>query len=280
MPPLDNFIKEIKSLPPGPRILSKLLVLLSEADGHASQIVELIEYDPALTAKVLQHCNNAAFGMARSIGNLDEAVAQTGFNAIYRMVAMVIGEDLLSAAQGGYGMCVGQLWEHSVTTAIAARVIAQKLGSEENLAFTAALLHDIGKLVLNSFLQDRQPSLHSHLGPSRLSFLEVEEKLLGVHHAEIGGLILEEWHFPEDLVSAVRHHHNPVKARPHARLAAQVHLGDIIAHFLGQGQGFDSFAVRTCSDALEILGPKEIDNLVLETDDAVKGCAHLGHATS
>jgi putative nucleotidyltransferase with HDIG domain len=282
MQTLDNFIKQIKMLPPAPRVLGRLLVLLNDPDGHASQIVELISFDPALTAKVLQRCNSAAFGLAGSVSNLDEAVTLLGFNAIYRLVAMSISEELLGASQAGYGIGSGELWEHSVTTAVAARVIVRKVGGEENVVFTAALLHDIGKLVLGSFLEGCRQSVLSQTGSSGLSFLEAEKTVLGVDHAEIGGRVLEEWKFPENLVSAVRHHHDPAQARPHEQLAAYVHLGDLIAHCLGQAQGFDSFAVRTQSNALEILeiSPKEMDSFILETDSALKECAGLIRTTA
>ena len=272
---MDNYINEIKTLPPAPRVLSQLLVLLNDTGAHAGQIVELIAFDPALTAKVLQRCNSAASG--RSVSDLDEAVKQVGFNAIYRLVGMVIGEGLLGSEQQGYGIGRGELWEHSVTTALAARVIARKLGGEENLAFTAGLLHDIGKLVLGTFLEGSRQLVLKETGPSGHSFLEAEKAILGVEHAEIGGRVLARWHFPEDLVSAVWHHHNPVQARLHEQLAAYVHLGDIIAHCLGLAQGFESFAVRPQPEALEILeiSPKEIDTLVLETDAALDQCHGL-----
>ncbi len=282
MQALDDYISEIKTLPPAPRVLSKLLVLLDEADAHAGRIVELITLDPALTAKVLQRCNNAAFGLAGAVSSLEEAVTLMGFNAIYRLVAMVVGEGLLSAEQEGYGIGTGELWEHSVTTAVAARVMARKLGGQENLVFTAALLHDIGKLVLGSFLEGCQQSVLQQTGPSGHSFLEAEKTVLGVEHAEIGGRVLEEWDFPENLVNAVRYHHNPALAHPHGQLAAYVHLGDIIAHCLGQAQGYESFAVRTQEEALQILEirAKEIETLILETDAALKECQGLIRTTS
>ncbi len=277
MQALDNYIREIRTLPAAPRVLSRLLVLLNQEEAHAGQIVELIALDPALTAKVLQCCNNAAAGLGRPVSDLDQAVAQVGFNAIYRMVAMVVGEGLLSAEQEGYGIGMGELWEHSVTTAIAARVIARKLGGDENLAFTAALLHDIGKLVLGSFLEGFQQSVLNQTGPSGLSFLEAEKTILGVEHAEIGGRVLAEWNFPDNLVSAVWHHHNPAQARPHQELASYVHLGDIIAHCLGRAQGYESFALRAQADALQILeiAPKEIETFVLETNAALKECGGM-----
>lgn len=271
---MDNYIDSVKTLPPAPRVLPQLLVLLNLDDTDAREIVDLISLDPALTAKVLQHCNNAASGRSCAVSDPAEAVTQAGFGAIYRLVAMVVGESLLGSAQQGYGIGAGELWEHSVTTAVAARVIAGKLGGEDNLAFTAGLLHDIGKLVLGAFLEGMQPSVSRETGPSGHSFLEAEKAILGVDHEEIGGRLLARWNFPEKLAAAVRCHHDPAQARPHEQLAAYVHLGDIIAHCLGQAQGYESFAVRTRPEALEILeiSPREIETLVLETDAALQQC--------
>jgi putative nucleotidyltransferase with HDIG domain len=274
MQALDNYINEIKTLPPAPRVLSQLLVLLNQEEVDASQIVELIKFDPALTAKVLQRCNNAAAGLGGSISNLDEAVAQVGFNAIYRLVAMVTGEAILGSEQKGYGIAAGEMWEHSAMTAVGAKVLAARVGGDENLAFTSALLHDIGKLVLGVFLEDSEETIFRRKGPSGLSFLEAEKSVLGVEHAEIGGRVLEEWNFPKNLVGAVRHHHNPAQDRLHEQSAAFVHLGDIIAHCLGQNQKYESFEERAQAEALQILeiSPKEMDGLVLETDAALKQC--------
>jgi putative nucleotidyltransferase with HDIG domain len=275
MQTLDNYINAIKALPPAPRVLAQLLVLLNKEDADAGRIVELIAFDPALTAKVLQRCNNAAAG--RAVSDLGQAVTLVGFNEIYRLVAMVTGEGLLGSEQQGYGIGRNELWEHSVTTAVAARVLARKLDGEENLAFTAGLLHDIGKLVLGTFLEGNQPSVLKETGALGHSFLEAEKAILGAEHAEIGGRVLARWSFPENLVSAVWHHHHPAQARPYEQLAAYIHLGDIIAHCLGQAQGYGSFAVRPQAEALEILeiGPKEIDSLVLETDAALNQCQVL-----
>jgi putative nucleotidyltransferase with HDIG domain len=282
MQALDNYINEIKTLPPAPRILTQLLVLLNEDNIHPDRIVELIEIDPALTAKVLQRCNSADSGCAYTVSDLHEAITRVGFNEIYRMVAMVIGESLLGAEQQGYGIGMGELWEHSVTTAVAARVIGRKLHGPDNLAFTAGLLHDIGKLVLGTFLEGSQQSVFEKTGPSGLSFLEAEKAILGVEHAEIGGRLLARWNFPDELVKAVWHHHDPAQARPHEQLASYIHLGDLIAHCLGQAQGYESFAVHARAEALQILeiNPEDMDSLVLETDLALKQLNGLARATS
>jgi putative nucleotidyltransferase with HDIG domain len=274
MQALDNYINEIKTLPPAPKVLARLLTLLSQEDADAGQIVDLIAIDPALTAKVLQRCNNAASGLAAPVCDLDDAVGLVGFNAIYRLVAMVIGESVLSRQQRAYGLGPGALWEHSAITGVAAKVLAAKLGGDENLAFTAALLHDIGKLVLGAFLEDSQQSIPRLKGPSGLSFLEAEKSVLGVQHAEIGGRVLEAWNFPKNLVTAVWYHHDPTQGQLHEQLAAYVHLGDVIAYCVGQDVKFESYAGRTQPEALQILeiSPREMDMLVGETDTALLKC--------
>jgi putative nucleotidyltransferase with HDIG domain len=274
MEKLDKYIDELKTLPPAPQVLSQLLVHLNSKEVHADEIIELISLDPALTARVLQRCNSAAFGLSWSVSGLDEGVRHLGFDAVYQLVAMVVGEGILGAEQKGYGLGPGDLWEHSVTTAVAARVIAQNYQGNENLVFTAGLLHDIGKLVLGTFLEKSRQSVAAKTGTARLGLLDLEKSVLGVDHAEVGGRLLARWSFPENLVRSVRFHHNPFRARPDEQLAAYVHLGDILAHCLAQAKGFDAFAAEARPEAMQILGVRraEIEPLLLEAEAALKQC--------
>lgn len=271
MKPLDLYLKEIKALPPGPRILSQLLALLRRPDLDSSEVVRLISYDPALTSSLLQRCNSAAHGLTRQVYDLREAVVRLGYNQIYRLVAAVIAEAALGASQAGYGMESGELWEHSAAAAIAARLTASIYPGDENLLFTAALLHDIGKLVLGSYLEGQYDLIVKETEESGCSLLETERTLLGVEHAELGGRILDEWNFPESIASAVRHHHAPLEAAPYEHLSAAVCVADIVAHLAGHGQGYQSFAIAAQSAPAELLGigAKDLEGLVLETESAI-----------
>ncbi len=277
LPVADQLINRVKMLPPAPRILSELLNLLRDEDVAVERIVQLITFDPALTAKVIRRCNSAAFAGTEPVHNLSEAVSRLGFNEIYRLVAAVVSESMLQAPQRGYGIATGELWHHSVTSALAARVTAAATGVNENLAFTAALLHDIGKLVLSELLERSYDQVMQETGASGHSFLEAEQILLGTNHAEIGGRLLERWNFPQNLVFAVRHHHDPCAAAPHEQLAACVYMSDMIAHCLGEGHGHQAFAVRGRAEALELLEitAVELDGLLLQTALAVKQAAML-----
>jgi putative nucleotidyltransferase with HDIG domain len=271
MQTVDDYIKSVTTLPPAPRVLTKLLELLAEPDAEPSQVVELVTYDPALTGKVLQRCNSAAGGLAEPVCNLDEAVMRVGFNEIYRFVAEVVGKGALGEAQPGYGISAGELWEHSVVSAMGARAIAAKLQEDQNVAFTAALLHDIGKLVLSSYLNQTGSVAIEENVNSGHAFLEAEKTLLGVDHAEVGGRLLEHWSFPAGFSNAIRFHHDPLKARPDERLASLVYLGDLIAHFLGYSYGFQTHAVRGRTDALDILGlnAQDVEGFILQTNLAL-----------
>ena len=253
METMDTIIDRVKTLPPAPRILPELLTLLNRSDSAPSEVVRLITFDPALTVLVLRRCNSAHFGFAEPVQDLQTAVMRIGMGEIFRIVSNVIGERTMGAAQLGYGIGQGELWKHCAVTAVAARVIAQGLGGDEWVVFTAALLHDIGKLVLSTALESAYAQVIASTENSQQSFLEAEKTILGVNHAEVGGRLLARWNFPNNLVGAVCHHHDPAQAKPDEQLAAYVHLGDVLAHMLGHGYGLQAYALHCHPEALDIL---------------------------
>ena len=272
MQALDDYINQVKTLPLAPRVLAGLFELLEDENVASERVVELITFDPALTAKVLQRCNSAASGLAQPVHDVEEAVLRVGFNEIFRLVLAVVSARALGAPQRGYGLGPGELWQHSAVTAVAAQVIARALGDNENIAFTAALLHDVGKLVLSTFLETAYAAVVKEIEEAGHSFVEAEKAVLGVEHSEVGGRVLALWNFPENLSRAVWFHHDPPQARPYERLAAYANLGDLLSHFLGYGHGHDAFAVRAGRESLDILqvSPSQIEPLLLETHAALK----------
>jgi putative nucleotidyltransferase with HDIG domain len=267
MQELDDFINRVKHLPPAPRVLPELMRLLKQDDVETSKVVNCISFDPSLTASVLQLCNSAYYAPATPIGDLHQAITWLGFKQIYQLVAAVIGARTLGPAQSGYGIDKGELWKHSVGAAVAAQLIARRLGDEENIVFTAALLHDIGKIVLSEALDQIYAKLLEETRGQQVSLVDSEKKLLGVQHAEVGGRLLARWKFPENIVAAVWFHHSPKGAAPHDRLAALVYVGNLIAHFLGHGYGHQALALRGRTEALEILGlsPESLPRYMIET---------------
>lgn len=254
MKDLDEYISKVKHLPPAPQVLPKLLTVLNQPDSDSSQVVDCISFDPSLTANVLQLCNSAFFRGVMPADDLNDAVTRLGFNEVYRVVAVVSGQRLLSPPKKGYGINTGELWKHSVASAIAAQCIADELHEDSNTVYTAGLLHDIGKIVLSDALESEYANLVAETETNQSSLLETEKKILGVQHAEIGGRLMAKWQFPANLVAPVWFHHQPELAAPHERMAAFVYLGNMIAHFMGFGYGHQAFALRGRAEALQVLG--------------------------
>jgi putative nucleotidyltransferase with HDIG domain len=267
MPEIDDYIKNVRNLPPAPRVVPELMRLLKEHDVDSSQIVKLISYDPSLTANVLRICNSVYFGAAVPTSDLQEAVTRLGFQQVYQLVAAATGAKLLNASQPGYGMDQGELWKHSVAAAVAAQLMARKVGDDESLAFTATLLHDIGKIVLTHSLSGVYQKLIQETEQKQQPLVDAEKKLLGTNHAEVGSQLLSQWKFPANVTQAIWFHHNPQAAGPHQRLASYVYLGNLVSYFMGLGYGHVAFAMRGRAEALTLLGltPKCIPQFMLET---------------
>lgn len=267
----DGFIDSIRSLPPAPQILPKLLELLQDADANGGRIADLIALDPALTARTLKVCNSAQHRGNQPVRDLNGAVLRLGFSQIYQIVAGLIGQQTMSGAQPGYGIGAGELWQHSAVTAVAGRVLAPEVGVDANLLFTAALLHDLGKLALSTTLQDRYDEISALTGSTGRSFIEVEQDLLGTDHAVVGGRLLERWSFPQELREAIRHHHDPARSKTHPTIAAGVHLADMLAHLVGFGFGHCAYAIRARPESLDLLklSPHDVERLIVKTQSAV-----------
>jgi len=256
---------------PAPRMVPDLLKLLRRPNLDSSRVARLIASDTVLAAHVLRLCNSARFGAATPIEDMQEAVTRVGFQEIYRMVAAASGARLLGSAHGGYGMEEGELWRHSFVAATAAQLAARQLGEEQNLVFTAALLHDVGKTILAPALEEAGAQFGREKA-APVSLLEAERKLLGVGHDETGGRLLERWSFPPNIVSAVWFHHVPKGARSEKRLASLVALGNLVACLMGYGYGHLALAMRGPPEVFGILGlaPESLPGLIVATFDQLE----------
>lgn len=267
MQAIDDYISKVRYLPPAPRVVPELMKLLGEPDIDSDKVVRLISLEPSLTANVLRVCNSAYFASALPTTDLSEAITRLGFQQIYQLAAAATGAKIFTGPQRGYGLDHGELWKHSVAAAVAAQLMARKLGDEDNPVFTATLLHDIGKVILAQTMDDVYAHLFREAEVNQISLVEAEKKVLGVDHAEIGGQLLSRWRFPNNIVAAVTFHHAPSAAEGSQRLASYVYMGNMIAYFMGFGYGRLAFALRGRVEALAILGlaPESIPQFMMET---------------
>lgn len=225
---LEDYIAKAEFLSAAPRVLPQLLTLLSDPDCETSQVVELIAFDPGLTAKVLRIANSAAFALTRPVTDVDEAIQRLGLQTIYQLVAAAAASVALQPATHNSPQPAG-LWEQSVTTALAAQIVAKDLKLDEGLQFTAGLLHDIGKVVLTEVWKEEYIDWLKAAAPEAQESVASEKELFSVNHAELGGRLLAHWKFPPGISASVWNHPAPVRGLPYERETACLTLAELIA---------------------------------------------------
>jgi putative nucleotidyltransferase with HDIG domain len=227
---LDALLRGVDALPVSPYPLPELFKALSDPNTDMGRVVEIIQYDPALTAKLLQLCNSAFFGRGRPANEVSEAVARLGFQTIYRVVASLKSPQLFRPSAKGYGIDPQAIWKHSAVAALAAQFMADDFGEDSGVLFTAGLLHDVGKVILaQKFKEQYQRALQvSREQQKPLSQVEIE--LFGASHADVGARLLELWGFSPELVTSVRFHHAPQQAKAAERFPAIVQVASAFSH--------------------------------------------------
>jgi len=223
----------VQHLPPAPTVLVELLELFKDEDRDLDRAIELLNHDPALTSEVLKCCNSSYFGARQRVGDMFQAVSMLGFYEVYRIVVAMVGSQVAGLTVATNALDINALWEHSVWSAEAAGIVAKHSGEDQSLAFTAGLLHDVGKVVLASARPEIYAGI-SHLAGQELT--EKEDELLGVNHAEVGAQIFARWGLPASVIAAVWQHHALDVNSPFAQLASVVHVSDVMAHRLVKGQ--------------------------------------------
>jgi putative nucleotidyltransferase with HDIG domain len=177
----------------------------------------------------------------------------------------------------GYDLSQGELWRHSVAVSVAAELVVKALkipGADE--VFTAALLHDVGKLVLGGFVQDDIQEIEAMVAKG-IAFEVAEFIVLGTDHANIGARILEKWSFPAELVNAVGMHHDPDACENHCTFSDIVHVANILGLMIGYGNGGNRFETVPSNLVTERLGFKTVhlESLAEETQEGVDKLADI-----
>jgi len=224
---IRKHLEKVDVLPLSPTLLPKLLPKLSDVDTNFDEVVEIIAFDPSLTAKLLQICNSAYFGQETEVNSVAEAVSRVGYQSVYLLVAMINGSACFPTPSPK-GVDAAKLWRHSVTAAFNAKFVAESAGTDGNLLFTAGLLHDIGKIILGQEGEAVTAGLYRRA--SDAASIAKETELFGCTHAEVGAALLERWKLPAQIVVGVRHHHEPKAAQGMNRLAACITVADFLTH--------------------------------------------------
>jgi putative nucleotidyltransferase with HDIG domain len=267
---IDAIVKSIKKLPPFPNVATRALEVLDDPHASVDRLISIIQYDQAITANVLKMCNSAYYGLARKVGSLREGLVLLGNEELKNIILASTVVKFFHKEMRGYDLAEGELWKHAVATGIISMIISNRVTvSESQSLFTTALLHDIGKVVLNSFIDRYFEQIIVLVNEGRHSFLEAERETLGIDHGEVGAKIAESWNFPEDIVQGIRLHHRPEEASDDDQITPIIYLANIITLSMGVGVGRDGLSYRGKEEVMKRyqLKSKDVQEIIVDFYD-------------
>ncbi len=257
---VQDILSRVEEIKPLPGTVLRLIQVVNDPNSTIDQIVEVVRYDQAVTGQLLRIVNSAFFSFSREITSINEALCALGTLKVLQIVMAIHTNTLLSRAQRGYGLPPGKLWQHSVGVALASAALADHLReTNRNLLFTAGLLHDIGKVILNEHVAAEFAEIVRKVNEERISFCEAERQVLGFSHDEIGAQLGEKWQLPASIIQGIRHHHEPSAVEPHDSIVDILHLADCVCLMLGIGLGVDGLSYRADEGAMARHGLRESD---------------------
>jgi len=239
MTPRDDILSRVREVPALPAAAIEAIELAQDPDVSADRLCRAIEIDPGLTSSVLSMANSVHFRGVGEITSVRDAIVRLGGKTMFHLVVASAVAPVARQEIVGYELPPGELLKHAVCVGVGAEVLAEALGiGAPPHTFTSGVLHDLGKIVMGTYLEiDSEPIRHLAFDEG-LSFEVAEGRILGVDHAEVGSALLESWSIPRGIVEVVRWHHQPERFPGEDTLAVDlVHVANIIARMGGLGLG-------------------------------------------
>ncbi len=233
---VKRIISVTGNLPPVPQVAARMMELVGNEDTSVRDIQKVISADQALTARVLKMANSVFYSFDQKIGSLSHAIVILGFRAVQSMALAASSRNLFVKKGAQFGLKEKLLWEHSISVGMGCRQVARMVQFDnEETAFTAGLLHDIGKAVLNQVIPRKYGKIIETVYNDGKSASSVEREVLGFDHSQIGALIAEKWNIAWEMVEAIAYHHTAESERTGGALSAILGVSNLISKRLGIG---------------------------------------------
>ncbi|MCD6305972.1 MAG: HDOD domain-containing protein, partial [Deltaproteobacteria bacterium] len=254
-PTTDDIRHVIESIQPIPQITLKIIRMLKDQACRLRDIANEIRQDQVLAAKVIRLCNSAFFSPKAEVNSLDRALIMLGERQFLRFVISASMEGFFEQSEHGYSLCKGGLHKHALGTAMVAEKLSNFAGNiPSDTAFTAGLLHDIGKVVLDQYVAGAYPYFYRQTQEEGTDLIAAEQEAFGMTHAEAGGSLAEAWHLPQSLINVIKYHHEPERATAHPELTCLVYVADLVMSRFLVGQELDRLSTDRLALRLKDIG--------------------------
>jgi putative nucleotidyltransferase with HDIG domain len=246
-------VGELSALPP---TAPRLALVIADDASTVDDVAAVLQYDQALTLDILKYANSVMSASSRTIATVKDAVVRLGGARVLERVVARHVKGVMQAPLASYGYSEKDLWRHSVAAAVAAEQLGAFTKSKTTgLSFTAALLHDIGKLILSRCAPaDDMTRIFRKVfdEPMKFTCEQAERDVLGFSHADVGADIASSWQLPPLIVEAVRNHHSLSVANEPVTDA--VRIANIVARCIGEGIGNEGMSCAVDTNLAQRVG--------------------------
>jgi HD-like signal output (HDOD) protein len=266
----SHVIKNKIDLPSLPNVFRQITEVMSDPNSSAKDFAEIISKDPALSARLLRIVNSAFYGFRSRVDTISRAVAIIGTNDLYSLSLSMSVLNIFDNIPDEF-VDMHSFWKHCIACGMIAKIIATHQGfSNTEQFFVAGLLHDIGRLVLYTYLPDEtnKALVHARLNGDLL--FKSESKILGFNHSRIGGMLMKKWRLPPRLDHMVRFHHKP-ETSSFIHETAIVHVADIVSNAFDFGTTGERFVPPLSKEVWDVLNlpTSLIEKVVDQTNDQI-----------
>jgi putative nucleotidyltransferase with HDIG domain len=254
-PSAEQLEQAVHQVRPIPQIALKILRMIQDQTYAFQDLAREIRQDQIITARVIRLCNSVLFARRTRIDSIDRALVLIGERRLLQLVISASMESFFSQNERGYSLCKGGLYKHAVGAAIFTERLADFTGRvSTDLAYTAGLLHDIGKVVLDQYMTSAYPFFYCRTQLDGANLVSVEREAFGVSHTEIGGRLAASWSLHESLIDTVCWHHEPEQATVNPELTHLVYLTDLLMSRFLMGQELERLNTDRLTARLERVG--------------------------
>lgn len=255
---IEDIVSKTPDLPSIPAAAIRVVRECQSTSASASKVAEILSTDQALASRVLRLANSAFYGLSGKVTSLQDAVIVLGFRSVKDLSMVASTYPWLSRPITGYCLGPKQLWTHSFSTAVASKLVAELSNRcPQDVAFTAGLLHDIGKVALGLWMENKIGGILLYANREGLTFDQAEKRILGYDHCQVGQYMAKNWNLPDEIVLAARFHHNPDELRDRPNVVDCVHVGNYLTLAMGFGLGGDGLTYNFSEQSLFRLGLQE-----------------------